>query len=90
MRVDRLLRPVAAGRQPVGDRQQRHVHLDRRAGAQVGEHRPARQRLGLVHEEAETQVVAHQRGDVGAQALAGAQACEHLAGQLGAPQRRDR
>ena len=29
MRVDRLLRVIPARGQPVGDRQQRHVHLDR-------------------------------------------------------------
>ena len=75
-------RAVAARRQPVGDRQQRDVDLDRRAGAQVGEHRPPRQRLRLVHEEAEPQVVAHQRRDVRAQPLAGAQPPEHLARQL--------
>ena len=58
VRVDRLVRAVAARRQAVGDRQQRDVDLDRRAGAQVGEHRAARERLGLVHEEAEAQVMA--------------------------------
>ena len=40
--------------------------------------------LGVVDEKAEAQVVAHERGDVGAQALAGAQAREDRARQLGA------
>ena len=75
----------------VGDRQQRDVDLDRRAGAQVARTRVrARQRLGLVHEEAEAQVVAHERRDVGAQPLARAQPAEHLARQLGARARRGR
>ncbi len=39
MRGDRLLGAVAARGQPVGDREQRDVDLDGRAGAQVGEHR---------------------------------------------------
>ena len=42
------------------------------------------ERLRLVDEEAEAQVVAHERGDVGAQALAGAQPPEHGARELGA------
>ena len=37
-----------------------------------------------MHEEAESQVVAHERRDVRAQPLARAQAPEHLAGELGA------
>jgi hypothetical protein len=45
---------------------------------------PRRERLRLVYEEAEPQVVAHESGDVCAQALARAQPGEHLPRQLGA------
>ena len=76
-------RLAPARRQPVGDRQQRDVDLDRLGGAQVAIQRAPRQRP-LVDEEAEAQVVARERGDVRLQALAGAQAGEHVARELGA------
>ena len=76
-RGDRLVGLAPARREPVGD-----------ATAASRRPRPARWRAGsgrrrarssgrLVHEEAEAQVVAGQRGDVRAQALAGPQAREH-------------
>ena len=57
-----VARARAAGREPVGHGQHRHLDLDRLARAHVPVHVPARQRL-LVHEEPEVQVVLRQRGD---------------------------
>src|SRR5579875_2093673 len=82
VRADGLARAIAAGGQTVGDGQQRDVDLHRRARAQVLEHRHARERLWLVHEEASAQVMARERGDVLAQPLASAQPREHLAREL--------
>src|SRR5579875_2745847 len=82
VRADGLARAIAAGGQTVGDGQQRDVDLHRRARAQVLEHRRARERLWLVHEEASAQVMARERGDVLAQPLASAQPREHLAREL--------
>jgi hypothetical protein len=79
---DGLLGTIAAGGQTIGDRQQGHVDLDRRARPQVGEHAPPGQRLGLVDEEPEAQVVAHERGHVRPQPLARVQPFEHRAGEL--------
>ena len=69
VRVDRLARAVPARGQAIGGRQERHVHLDRRTGEQVAEHRPPGQRLGLVDEKAQSQVVTDQRRHMGPQAL---------------------
>ncbi len=80
---DRLVGLAPARRQAVGDRQQRDVDLDRLAGDEVAVDGAAVERP-LVDEEAEAQVMARERRDVGAQALAGAQAREDLARHLGA------
>ena len=72
-----------AGREPVGDRQHRHLELDRLARAHVAVHVPARQRP-LVHEEAEPQVMLRQRGDVVGQRGARVQPPDHVARHAGA------
>ena len=84
VRLDRLTGALATGGETVGDRQQRYIYLDRRGRLQVGEDHAPRQRLGLVDEEAQAQVMTHERGHMGAQALARAQALEDRARQLGA------
>ena len=84
VRVDRLLGALAARGQAVGDRQQRHVDLDRarrRAGSRYTVRRASG--WGSWTRKPEPQVVAHERRDVGAQPLAGAQPREHRPGQLG-------
>ena len=80
---DRLLRLAPARGQPVGDRKQRDVDLDGLGRAQVAIQGAPRQRP-LVDEEAQAQVVARQRGDVGLELLARAQAGEDRARQVGA------
>ncbi len=75
MRLDRLLRAVPARGEAVGDREQRDVDLHGLAGTQVGEHACGAQRLGLVHEKAQPQVVAHERRYMRPQAPARRAAC---------------
>ena len=82
MRVDRLPRAVAARRQAVRHRQQRHVYLHRLARAQVVVHARTRERLRLVYEEAQAQVVARERSHVRARALARPQPAQHVAREL--------
>ncbi len=73
------LRPRVAT--PVGDAEHRDVDLDRLAGREIVVDGARRQRP-LVHQKAEPQVVAGQRGDVVDQTLAGAQPAEDLGRQL--------
>ena len=86
---DRLVRLAPARREAVGDRQQRDVDLDRRARHEVAVQRAPRQRP-LVDEEAEAQVMAHERRDVRLQPLARAQPREDLARELPRPRGRGR
>jgi pimeloyl-ACP methyl ester carboxylesterase len=65
VRGDRRAGVVAPRGQAVGHRQQRHVGGQRVGGHEVAVDRPAREGA-LVDEEAQVQVVAGQRGDVGA------------------------
>ena len=67
---DRLLGLAAPRGEPVGDGQQRDVDLDRLGRREVAVQRPRASQRPAVHEEAEAQVVAGERRDVRAQALA--------------------
>src|SRR3954451_14045251 len=73
VQLDRLLRVLATRREAVGAAQDRHLDLDRRAGAQVAVDRGPVERP-LVHEEAEHEVVARDRAEELAQPLARTQA----------------
>src|SRR5947209_5457761 len=68
VRFDRRLRALAARGQAVGHREQRDIDLDGLTRAQVLIDRAPRERLRSVDEEAEPQVMAHERRNVRLQA----------------------
>ncbi len=90
VRVDRLGGAISASGKTIGHRKQRHVDLDRRGALQVVEDRASLERLRTVHEEPEPQMVAHERSNVCAQALARTQTLQQRSAQAPPPARHGR